>query len=103
MDNLTFACPNCAETEHLRGEAVPEDDKARRLTCETCGHSWVRGRFICPQCGSRSVWDEKRPVYTKSRGVQQSIIGEYAVQHCDACGWTSASGDKAPGYTADDK
>lgn len=103
MDNLTLICPNCSETENLRGEPVAGDDKARKLTCEECGETWIRGRYICPDCGGRAVWDETRPVYTKSRGVQQSIIGEYSVQHCDTCGWTSASGDKARGYTADDK
>lgn len=98
-----FTCPRCGEQEQLHGEPVEGDDAARRITCDVCQSSWIRDRHLCPTCASRNVYDEKRPIYQKARGVQQSIISTFTVQVCADCGWTNAAGEARRGWTNDDR
>lgn len=98
-----FRCPRCGEQELLRGEPVEGDDDARRIRYEACDASWIHDRHICPDCDSRLVYDERRPIYQKARGVQQSLIGQATVQVCGDCGWTNAAGEARRGWTNDDR
>lgn len=98
-----FTCPRCGEKEQLRGEAIDGDETRRRIHCEACEASWVRDLHVCPECDSHNVFDERRPLYQKARGVQQSIISMFTVQVCADCGWTNAAGDARRGWTSDDR
>lgn len=95
-------CPGCGEQDLDKLSGKPNDDDVL-LSCDTCGNEWVRRLYTCPQCGG-SLYDDKRPLYQKSRGVQQSIIGYNTVKICNSCGYTDAVGPptESRGYTKDD-
>lgn len=94
-------CPQCGEQRRLRGQR--DDEGVTHITCEQCGASWNRDQFTCPECGEPAMYSDKRPLYQKARGVQQSIIGYNTVMRCGACGYSDAVSDGGISYTSDDK
>lgn len=82
-----LVCPECDEQDALRGE---QRKGMIWIRCERCSHEWPRDRDVCPQCGERSISDQREPLFQKARGTQQSIIGYRIVQECWACGYGAA-------------
>lgn len=81
-----IACPACDEDEELRGRTTASG--GTRLTCESCGHSWVRDpNKRCGLCGS----DDLEAVATQTleaagRGEQRTPDGIREAWRCWSCG-----------------
>lgn len=84
--SVELRCPRCGEAEDLRGE---QREETIWIRCGACTHEWPRDRDVCPRCGERSIADRREPLFRKSRGTQQSIIGYRIVQECWRCGYSS--------------
>lgn len=82
-----IACPSCGETERLRGTRHGETIV---VVCEACGHEWERNPDVCPNCGKRTISDQRVPLIQKARGTQQSIVGYRVVKECSSCGHRGA-------------
>lgn len=81
MDEIR--CASCGEVDRLRGT---RDGDTIRISCQSCGHEWVRDPDLCPQCGRRSMTDRRVPLFQKARGTQQSIIAYRIARECGSCG-----------------
>jgi ribosomal protein L37AE/L43A len=79
-----IACPECGETDALRGE---REGTIIWITCGRCLHRWPRDPDVCPRCRARTMGDRREPLYQKARGTQQSIIGYRVVPMCSRCGY----------------
>jgi len=96
---MKIHCFSCGAVKGLRGEKV---DGGVRVSCASCGHSWLRHKDMCDSCGSDAVAMVRVPLIQKSRGVQQSIIGYRTIRECQACGAQTGSTAPPANYTKDD-
>ena len=81
--SLDIACPSCGETEALTGT---RGDGGIRLTCDSCGHGWVRGLAPrCDRCGSSDMQPVPLAIVEKGRGTQLSVVGTRTVHLCSVC------------------
>lgn len=83
-----IACPNCGETEALRGERPdPEaDSQLIAIRCESCDTSWDRDPANrCPRCGSTDLYAAPVAVIEKARGTQLSIVSTRSQFLCWGC------------------
>ena len=76
------SCPTCGETERLRGQ---RDGDQIRVTCEACGHSWLRGQLTCRTCGGHDIVHRPQPMSRTPRGNQVAIVGWREVALCRSC------------------
>ncbi|GAB2730959.1 hypothetical protein [Nocardioides pakistanensis] len=76
------SCPACGETERLRGQ---RDGDQIKVTCEACGHSWVRGQLTCRTCGGHDIVHRPQPMSRTPRGNQVAIVGWREVALCRSC------------------
>ena len=84
---IPIACPSCEEKSNHRARRV---DGTPRITCLSCGHEWTRSPYDCGKCGKQgALIPERKPLYQKARGTQQSIIGFRIAKRCSNCGWVS--------------
>jgi predicted RNA-binding Zn-ribbon protein involved in translation (DUF1610 family) len=80
---VELACPQCGETEELRGS---RREDAIDLICDTCGFQWQRSLAPkCPTCGGDDVETVPLAILEKSRGTQLSVVGTRPVTLCYAC------------------
>ncbi|MBE0476697.1 MAG: hypothetical protein IBX62_06365 [Coriobacteriia bacterium] len=77
-------CPECGETEDLRGTPSPE---GIRIECESCGRSWLRDDESeqCATCGGTKLVRRPLALTQYSRGTQLSIVGVSEVLLCEQC------------------
>lgn len=77
-------CPECGETEELRGQPSPEGIVIR---CGSCGASWLRDSEpdACASCGRTDLVQRARALTQYSRGTQLSIVGLGSILLCPAC------------------
>ncbi len=76
-------CPECGETEELRGIRV---DELIQLTCEQCGRQWSRDPSPrCTRCGGDDLFAACRAIVERSRGSQLSIVATEVVHLCMDC------------------
>ena len=84
---MEIACPECAETEALRG--VRLEDRIS-LHCEACGHSWDRHLVpVCRQCGGDDMQAVPLAILEKGRGTQLSVVGTRTIHLCSQCDATT--------------
>ncbi len=87
-----ISCPECGETDRLRGER--HGDRIR-LRCETCRATWERDPTPrCGLCGSTDLRYTPKPLWERGRGDQRTPAGRIDAYACNACGGrdvTSAS------------
>jgi ribosomal protein L37AE/L43A len=80
---MDIACPQCGETESLRGTRS-QDGIA--LLCEACGHAWNRDLTpSCKQCGSTDMQAVPLAILEKGRGTQLSVVGTRTIHLCSIC------------------
>lgn len=80
----SIACPECGETERLRG--TPQGELID-IECEACGVSWQRDpRARCGICGSSDLRYTPRPLWERGRGEQRTPAGRIDAYACNACG-----------------
>ncbi len=85
-------CPECDESERLRGERTGD---AITVHCEACGHKWNRDLTArCRSCGSDRVVYAPRPLWEKGRGEQRTPAGRIDAYHCAECGDSDAMGSR---------
>ena len=78
-----IACPSCAETEDLRGQAAGD---VIRIECGRCGEVWERDPSpFCRTCGGRDVEPVPSAIIEKGRGTQLSVVGIRTVHLCRVC------------------
>jgi predicted RNA-binding Zn-ribbon protein involved in translation (DUF1610 family) len=80
---MDIACPECGETEALRGS---RGDRAIVLECESCGHQWERNLDpSCRQCGGDDMQPVPLAILEKGRGTQLSVVGTRTIHLCSNC------------------
>lgn len=80
---LGVSCPECGETETLRGT---RRDDVIDLTCEACGEVWVRPLTKhCPRCGGDDLQTVPLAIVERSRGTQLSVVGTRPIDLCSNC------------------
>ena len=80
---MNVVCPSCGEAEALRGS---RRDELIDLSCETCGHAWVRDLTPrCSICGGLDLETVPLAIVERSRGTQLSIVGTRPVDLCYSC------------------
>ena len=77
-------CPQCRESEDLRGSQSPE---GIRIECGACGHSWLRDDEPerCVTCGGVDLVKRRHALTQYSRGTQLSIVGMGEIVLCLRC------------------
>lgn len=85
---IEIRCPECGESDRSNLKARREDG-AIHIACGSCGKVWERHPDACPSCGERRLVPQRLPLYQKSRGTQQSIIGYRTGKVCNSCNWVS--------------
>ena len=76
-------CPQCGETEDLRGERLAD---SIRLRCQTCGASWDRPLTPrCKTCGGDDMQAVPKAIVEKGRGTQLSVVGTRTIHLCSDC------------------
>ncbi len=79
-----FECPDCGESQHIRGERRAG---VIELTCQTCGAGWQRDPTRrCRACGSDNLRYTPRPLWEKGRGDQRTPAGRIDAYACNDCG-----------------
>jgi len=74
-------CPECGEGKALKGR---REDDVIHVTCQACGHEWLRDPERCPTCGgARHAF--RVPLLHKARGTQQSILAYRIEKRCPIC------------------
>jgi hypothetical protein len=93
-------CPSCGEPEELSGT---ETDEGIRITCGTCGESWLRDEAAqtCATCGGSDLVTRPRAHTQYSRGTQLSIVGMSEILLCRDCDakmveWSEGSARAVP-------
>lgn len=80
---MDIACPDCGETEALRGirrETLIE------LVCDSCGRQWERDLApSCRRCGGDDMQAVPLAILEKGRGTQLSVVGTRTVHLCSKC------------------
>ena len=80
---MDIACPSCGESESLRGSRL---DDSIALTCERCGHKWLRDlKPVCSQCGGSDMQQVPLAILEKGRGTQLSVVGTRPISLCSQC------------------
>lgn len=80
--SLDIAC-ECGETVDLAGTGT---DDGIRLTCGSCGRSWLRSaQRRCTRCGSDDLQTVPLAIVERSRGTQLSVVGTRPVTLCSVC------------------
>ena len=80
---MDVRCPSCGEDEALRGRRGTDRID---LTCERCGHSWVRDLTPrCPQCDGTDLQAVPLAILEKGRGTQLSVVGTRPIDLCTQC------------------
>ena len=80
---MDISCPNCGETDRLRGS---RDDAEIKLTCEACSHSWIRSLApTCDRCGGADLQTVPLAIVEKGRGTQLSVVGTRGIYLCSVC------------------
>ena len=80
---VEIACPECGETEALRGE---RRNDLIHIICETCGRAWDRDPSPrCGRCGDDDLFAALKAVVERSRGTQLSVVGTEVVHLCLGC------------------
>ena len=80
---LDIRCPECDESEDLRGV---RDHEVIHLTCGVCGRTWDRPATPrCQRCGGDDLQAVVKAVVERSRGTQLSIVGSQTVHLCSIC------------------
>ena len=86
-------CPECGETERLRGRRT---ETVIDLVCEACGHSWQRDpQRRCRSCGSDDLRYTPKPLWEKGRGEQRTPAGRIDAYACWGCGGVDVTSDDA--------
>ena len=82
--SLRIQCPECGETEDLKGSPSA---KGIRIRCGQCGKSWLRDSEPqkCVTCGGVDLVPRPRALTQYSRGTQLSIVGIGEVLLCRSC------------------
>jgi hypothetical protein len=75
-------CPSCGESERLAGTRADDDIE---VTCQTCGHRWLRGSPRCRACGGDEVVTGMRLMTRQPRGNQLAVVGHREVPLCPRC------------------
>jgi hypothetical protein len=75
-------CPSCGETERLAGTPVAGDIE---VSCQACGHQWLRGSPRCRGCGGGDVVTKLRLMTRHPRGNQLAVVGHRQVPLCPRC------------------
>jgi Zn ribbon nucleic-acid-binding protein len=75
------ACPECGATRNLKGR---REDGVIVVSCQSCGHEWMRDPERCPTCGG-DRHPFRVPLLQKARGTQQSILAYRIEKRCLAC------------------
>lgn len=84
-----IACPSCGQEDRSRMKPRREG-RVLHVRCLECGCEWEHHTDTCPECGEQALVPVRMPLLQKARGTQQSIIGYWTAQRCQACGWASA-------------
>ena len=95
-----ITCPDCGEAEELSGK---ETRKGIKITCGSCGASWLRDAqaHTCAACGGDDLVERPRAHTQYSRGTQLSIVGMSEITLCRACDakmveWSEGSSNAVP-------
>ena len=84
---MNIACPSCGETDGLRGV---RSDEGIELTCEECGHQWLRNLApACSRCGGSDMQQVPLAILEKGRGTQLSVVGTRPIYLCSQCDATT--------------
>ena len=76
-------CPNCGETEKLRGDRQGD---VIRLSCLACRSEWDRNlKPTCQKCGSTDMQQVPLAILEKGRGTQLSVVGTRPIHLCSDC------------------
>lgn len=79
----SLSCPQCGESEELRGEQTPD---GIRVHCGTCSATWLRDTAPrCATCGGGDIVVRPRLLTQFSRGTQLSVVGWQDVPCCSSC------------------
>jgi hypothetical protein len=78
---VLIRCPRCNETKALRGR---RGNDGIVVTCQSCGHEWLRDPDRCPTCGG-DLHAFRVPLLQKARGTQQSVLGYNVQKRCLTC------------------
>jgi rubredoxin len=80
----SFVCPECGDSERLKGSQSPE---GIRIRCDACGHEWLRDSEPerCATCGGTDLVRRRQALTQYSRGTQLSIVGMGEIMLCHAC------------------
>lgn len=80
---MDVRCPQCGETEELRGDRRGD---VIELTCLACSHTWPRDLTPrCPTCDGDDLEAVPLAILEKGRGTQLSIIGTRTIHLCYRC------------------
>jgi predicted RNA-binding Zn-ribbon protein involved in translation (DUF1610 family) len=80
---MEIACPQCGETESLRGT---RSDDSIQLACGSCGYAWERNLApSCKRCGGDDMQAVPLAILEKGRGTQLSVVGTRTIHLCSAC------------------
>ena len=80
---MDIACPDCGETESLRGSRQSD---SIALVCEECGHQWERALApSCRSCGGTDMQQVPLAILEKGRGTQLSVVGTRPIHLCSQC------------------
>lgn len=83
-------CPSCGESERLVGTQVADDIE---VTCQSCGHRWMRGRPRCRGCGGEAAVRKLQLMTRHPRGNQLAVVGHREVPLCPHCDREILGGD----------
>jgi hypothetical protein len=80
----TIACPDCGESDDIRGSETPD---GIRITCGACGRSWLRDEEPerCVTCGGTDLVKRPHALTQFSRGTQLSIVAMGETVLCAVC------------------
>ena len=80
---MEIACPECGETDALRGVRL---EGGISLHCETCAYTWNRNLApICKHCGGDDLQPVPLAILEKGRGTQLSVVGTRTIHLCSLC------------------
>lgn len=77
---IDIACPECGESEELRGERSGDGIE---MLCGACRHRWRRSlQATCPTCGRTDLRRVPLAIVEKGRGTQLSVVGTRPIYLC---------------------
>lgn len=79
-----IACPDCGESDDLRGTPT---DAGIEIRCGKCGRRWLRDEQPerCATCGGVDLVRRTRALTQYSRGTQLSIVATSEILLCRTC------------------